>query len=54
MGLIDYVLRQPVGKPQPPAYRDKHFVVAFIDDFIVFLKFQDSTKSNIEKKSNSR
>ena len=33
-------------KPQPPAYWDKHFVVALIDDFIT--EFQDSTTANIE------
>ena len=47
MGLIDYILRHPVGKPQPPAYWDEHFVVALIDDFISCLEFQDSTIANI-------
>ena len=48
MGLIDYISRHPVGKPQPPAYWDEHFVVALIDDFISCLEFQDSTIANIE------
>ena len=48
MGLIDYILRHPVGKPQPPAYWDEHFVVALIDDLISCLEFQDSTLANIE------
>ena len=32
MGLIDYISRHPVGKPQPPTYWDEQFVVALIDD----------------------
>ena len=31
MGLTDYTLRHPVGKPQPSAYWDEQFVVALID-----------------------
>ena len=52
MGLIDYISRHPVGKPQPPAYWDEHFVVALIDDFISCLEFQDSTIANIEMNKN--
>ena len=48
MGLIDYISPHPVGKPQPPAYWDEHFVVALIDNFISCLEFQDSTIANIE------
>ena len=48
MGLIHYISRHPVGKPQPPAYWDEHFVVALIDNFISCLEFQDSTIANIE------
>ena len=48
MVLIDYILRHPVGKQQPPAYWDENFVVALIDDFISCLEFQDSTLANIE------
>ena len=48
MGLLDYISRHPVGKPQPPAYWDEHFVVALIEDFISCLEFQDSTIANIE------
>ena len=52
MGLIDYTSRHPVGKPQPPAYWDEHFVVALIDDFIACLEFQDSANANLEMNSN--
>ena len=47
MGLIDYISRHSVGKPQPPAYWDEQFVVALIDDFIVCLEFQDSASLNL-------
>ena len=46
MGLIDYISRHPVGKPQPPAYWDEQFVVALIDDFVKCVEFQYSS-SNI-------
>ena len=46
MGLIDYISRHPVGKPQPPAYWDEHFVVALIDDFVKCVEFQDSSSNN--------
>ena len=46
MGLIDYISRHPVGKPQPPAYWDKNFVVALIDDFVKCVEFQDSSSIN--------
>ena len=46
MGFIDYISSHPVGKLQPPADWDKHFVVALIDDFIACLNFPDSTISN--------
>ena len=52
MGLIDYISRHPVGKPQPPVYWDEHFVVALIDDFIACLEFQDSANLNLEMNSN--
>ena len=52
LGVIDYFLRHPVEKPQPPAYWDEHFVVALIDDFIACLVFQDSTMANIAKNEN--
>ena len=48
MGLIDYILRHPVGKPQPSTYWDENFVVALIDDFISCLEFQDSAIANLE------
>ena len=48
MGLIDYILRQPVGKLQPTAYWNENFVVALIDDFISCLEFQDSAIANID------
>ena len=47
MGLIEYNSRHPVDKPQPPAYWDKHFVVALVDDFVKCVEFQDSTSDNI-------
>ena len=46
MGLIDYISRHPVGKPQPPAYWDENFVVALIDDFVKCVEFQDSSSIN--------
>ena len=52
MGLIDYISRHPVGKPQPPAYWDEQFVVALIDDFIACLEFQDSASLNLALNSN--
>ena len=52
MGLIDYISRHPVGKPQPPAYWDEHFVVAIIDNFLACLEFQDSASLNLEMNSN--
>ena len=52
MGLIDYISRHPVGKPQPPAYWDEQIVVAFIDDFVTCLEFQDSSNSNISLNEN--
>ena len=53
MGLTDYISRQPVGKPQPPAYWNEHFVVALIDNFIACLEFQDSASLNLALNSNS-
>ena len=47
MGLIDYVLRHPVDKPQSPAYWDKQFVVASVDDFVECVEFQDSSSNHI-------
>ena len=47
MGLIDYISRHPVRKPQPPAYWDEHFVVALIDDFVKCVEFQDSSSNNL-------
>ena len=52
MGLIGYISRHPVGKPQPPAYWDKQFVVALIDDFVKCLEFQDSSINNISLNEN--
>ena len=52
MGLIDYISRHPVGKPQPPAYWDEKFVVALIDDFIACLEFQDRASLNLSLSSN--
>ena len=52
MGLIDYISRHLVGKPQPPAYWDEHFVVALIDDFIACFEFQESTSFNLQMNSN--
>ena len=54
MGLIDYISRHPVRKPQPPAYWEEQFVVALIDDFVTCLEFQDSSnlKHLVEQKSN--
>ena len=52
MGLIDYISRHPVGKPQLPAYWDKQFFVALIDDFVTCLEFQDSSKKNISLNEN--
>ena len=46
MGLIDYISRHPVGKPQPPAYWDENFVVALIDDLVKCVEFQDSSSIN--------
>ena len=46
MGLIDYISRHPVGKPQPHAYWDKNFVVALIDYFVKCVEFQDSNTIN--------
>ena len=47
MSLIDYILRHPVGKPQPPAYWDEQFNVALVDDFVKCVEFQDSSSNNI-------
>ena len=52
MGLIDYISRHPVGKPQPPAYWDEQFVVALIVDFVTCLEFQDSSNQNIALNKN--
>ena len=52
MGLIDYISRYPVGKPQPPAYWYEQFVVALIDDFVTCLEFQDSSNKNISLNEN--
>ena len=52
MGLIDYIPRHPVGKPQLPAYWDEQVVVALIDDFIAHLEFQDSASLNLALNSN--
>ena len=47
MGLIDYILRHPVGKPQPPVNCDEQFVVALVDDFVKCVELQDSSSNNI-------
>ena len=52
MDLIDCISRQPVVKLQPPAYCDKHFVVALVDDFVNCLEFQDSSIANISLNKN--
>ena len=52
MGLIDYISRHPIGKPQPPAYWDKQFVVALVDDFVKCLEFEDSSINNISLNEN--
>ena len=52
MGLIDYISRHPVEKPQPPAYWDEQFVVALIDNFFACLEFQDSARLNLALNSN--
>ena len=52
MGPIDDILRHPFGKPQPPAYWDEQFVVAFFDDFAKYLEFQDSSINNISLNEN--
>ena len=52
MGLIDYISRYPVDKPQPPAYWDEQFVVALIDDFVTCLESQDSSNKNISLNKN--
>ena len=53
MGLIDYIFRHPVGKPQSPAYWDEQFVVASFDDFVKCVEFQDSSSNNISLNSHS-